>query len=310
MKKFAILAIALILLPSVLYANTVIKDGDPGFFVQFSTALAQVVPGEVYCDYAAPANFGFANTTCTLDDTFCFHFSDQLGWAIEGVTYAEGEAFELGSGSYFWADVCITVPCEATIGTVNTWTWVFAYTDVDGVCQPDSGDCPEPTVYSGVPRPSTITMDLEVVTAPPALYILQDTLYLVEQGQTAAYIPFSICNGDPCAPPTSYDYNIKSTGVVGPAIDQSGTAANVPGGECQDVYGVIDAGEANVCDYDELTIVVWRQDGSVYDTCVQEIHVVEPVPVPLFTTPVVTILVLAMILAAAVIMKRTAISKA
>ena len=42
----------------------------------------------------------------------------------------------------------------------------------------------------------------------------------------------------------------------------------------------------------------------------EEIHVVEPVPVPLFSTPVVTILVLAMILAAAVIMKRTAINKA
>jgi hypothetical protein len=60
-----------------------------------------------------------------------------------------------------------------------------------------------------------------------------------------------------------------------------------------------------------LTIIAWdAATGTVYDTCVQVVHVVEPVPVPLFTTPVVTILVLAMILAAAVIMKRTAISKA
>lgn len=313
MKKFAILVFALILLPGVLNAQgPVIKDGDPAFFVQFSTPLAQVIPGETYCDYAAPANFGFVSPLCTAMDTFCFHYYDDLGWTIEGITAAEGEAFTLNSGSYFWADVCITVPCDVEIGTTNTLTWVYAFTDVSGTCQPDSGDCVDPNVYSSVNRWSTISMDFEVVVAPPALYILQDTLYLVEQGQTAAYVPFSICNGDPCAPPTSYDYNIKNVGVVGriPVIDQSGTAADVPGGDCEDVYGIIDAGDAFVCDYDVLTIIVWAQDGSIYDTCVQEIHIVEPVPVPLFTTPVVTILVLAMILAAAVIMKRTAVSKA
>jgi hypothetical protein len=80
----------------------------------------------------------------------------------------------------------------------------------------------------------------------------------------------------------------------------------VDGGACVDVYGIIDGGTANVCDYDELTIIVWDDaTGTVYDTCVQLIHVVTPVPVPLFTAPIVTILVLVMILAAAVIMKRT-----
>jgi hypothetical protein len=48
----------------------------------------------------------------------------------------------------------------------------------------------------------------------------------------------------------------------------------------------------------------------VYDTCVQIIHIVEPEPVPLFTVPVVTILVLALILAAAVFMRRRAVSRA
>jgi hypothetical protein len=38
--------------------------------------------------------------------------------------------------------------------------------------------------------------------------------------------------------------------------------------------------------------------------------VIEPIPVPLFTTPVVTVLVLAMILAAAVFLRRRAAGRA
>ncbi|MDD3642125.1 MAG: hypothetical protein PHQ19_01475, partial [Candidatus Krumholzibacteria bacterium] len=87
-------------------------------------------------------------------------------------------------------------------------------------------------------------------------------------------------------------------------INQPGQVT-VDGGACLDIYGIIDAGAANVCDYDELTIIAWdNATGTVYDTCVQLIHVVTPVPVPLLTAPVVTILVLAMILAAAVIIRR------
>jgi hypothetical protein len=67
-----------------------------------------------------------------------------------------------------------------------------------------------------------------------------------------------------------------------------------------------------VCTYDTLTIIVWSLAGPTiwYDTCVQRVHVVTPVPVPLFTVPVVTILVLALILAAAVFMRRRAVSRA
>jgi hypothetical protein len=46
------------------------------------------------------------------------------------------------------------------------------------------------------------------------------------------------------------------------------------------------------------------------DTCVQVIHVVEPSSVPLFTVPVVTILVLALILAVAIFMRRRAVNRA
>ncbi|MBU8923262.1 MAG: hypothetical protein KOO63_15710 [Bacteroidales bacterium] len=309
MKKLVLLAVALMLIPGALFSAEIIRDGDPAFFVGFSPT-AQVIKGETWCEDIANTNFGFVSTLCPLEDTFCIHYYDLLGWAI-AADFPEGECFIVGSGSYYWNQACITVPCDAVVGSFNTFCAYMAFCDVEEVCQPDSADCENPNVYSGGDYWSTTCVELEVVESPPALYILQDTLYYVEQGAVAAYIPFSICNGDPCAPATIYGYNIVSKGLVGGAIDVLDVTAGIVGGYCEEVYGIIDAGISDVCDYDTLTIIAWDDaTGTVYDTCVQVIHVVEPVPVPLFTTPVVTILVLAMILAAAVIMKRTAISKA
>jgi hypothetical protein len=309
MKKLLVLAVALMLLPMVVNAQ-VIKDGDPGFFVGFTPGPHNVIKGELWCDDIAPTNFSFVSGTCTADDTFCMTYYDLLGWTITGDD-PDGACFEQAGATYHWSQVCIQVPCEAIIGQTNTLTAIMSFCDVAGVCQPDSGDCEDPNWYSGNPYYSTTSTTFLVVDSPPALYILQDTLYFVEQGATAAYIPFDICNGDPCAPATDYGYVITSLGLIGTAINTGGTALGVVGGTCETVYGIIDAGLSDVCDYDTLTIIAWDDEtGTVYDTCVQVVHIVEPVPVPLFTTPVVTILVLAMILAAAVIMKRTAISRA
>ncbi|HSG29633.1 MAG TPA: hypothetical protein VLA34_14220, partial [Candidatus Krumholzibacterium sp.] len=286
-------------------------EGDPAFFVGFPGGTVNVVKGETWCYEIAPANFGFVSSTCTEDDTFCLHFSDDLGWAIAGSAEAHGECFVLGAGSYFWENVCITVPCDASIGATNTLTAVMAFCDVAGVCAPDCGDCEDPNLYGGGNYYSTTTQDFQVVESPPALYILQDTLYIIEQGQTAAYVPFSICNGDPCAPATDYGYSITSLGHVGVALNTGGTATGVPGGSCQDVYGIIDAGTAAVCDYDTLTIIAWdASTGTVYDTCVQVIHVVEPVPVDLFSTTVIVLLTVAMIIAAAIVLKKRTASEA
>jgi hypothetical protein len=297
----------------------VVKDGDPGFFWGFWPTAA-VIAGETWCDTPAPTNFGFVSGTCTGDDTFCMHMWDDSSWVLYADTTGGypllDDCFLLGSG--YWmpgAVYCVEVPCEAEVGEVNVVCIQMAYCDVDVVCQPDSGDCEDPNWYGDPPAPyySISCCTLTVVPAPPALYILQDSMINVEKGQTAAYVPFEICNGDPCAPPNSYNYNIKSKGHVGPAIDQSDVATGVPGGECKVVYGIIDAGDAVVCDLDTLTIIAWSVDSPVvYDTCVQLIHVLEPLmnPVPLFSAPVVTILVLAVILAAAVFMKRRAVSRA
>jgi hypothetical protein len=309
MKKLAILALVAMLLPVGVFADTVTKEGDPGTFYQFPAA-ADMVKGETRCFDFAPTNFGWVSGTCTGADTFCVAFAQDSAWAIDNIWMEEGN-LELGPG-YWWPDVvCITVPCDAPIGCTNTIVGGMYYTDINGVCQPDSGDCEDPNFYNGNPYYQTSTMVITIVESPPALYILQDSLFYVEQGQTGAYVPFAICNGDPCAPPTDYGYTIVSTGTIGPAVNVADIVYGVPGGECTDVYGVLDAGTALVCTYDELTIIAWDDaTGTVYDTCVQLVHVIEPVPVPLFTAPVVTILVLAMILAAAVIMKRHAVSKA
>lgn len=142
----------------------------------------------------------------------------------------------------------------------------------------------------------------EVTNVIGNLEILQDTLYFIDQGSSLAHIPFSICNANPYADPMDYYYRITSTGHIGSAIDQRGTFENIYGGECEDVYGVIEAGETDVCDFDTLTIVVWGVLESA--TCVQIVHVIEPLPVSLFTTPVLVILVIAVILVVTILMRR------
>jgi hypothetical protein len=307
MKKLFVLAAALMLLPVVANAQT--WEGDPGFFFMFEFAGVDVVKGETFCDYPAPTNFGFsAASPCKLADTFFVSATDLFGWAQTGGygDYSNDECFILGPGSYYpgW-EICITVPCDATVGQINTWTAVMAYCDNAGNPVPGSGDCLDPNVYGGVNRYSTVSMTLEVVESPPALLILQDELYFVEQGATAAYVPFSICNGDPCAPATDYNYSLTSLGLIGAPLNITGSLTGILGGLCGDVYGIMDAGDALVCDYDTLTIIAWdAATGTVYDTCVQVVHVVEPVPVPLFSLPVVMALVAAMVLAAAVIMRK------
>jgi hypothetical protein len=318
MKKIALLAIACLLIPGIAAAQCS-KEGDPGFYgdVFGGIVVEDVFAGATYTYGFAPINWGpYGGSSCTEMDTFCIHAWDTQGWTIAG-TEADGhvldECWEMNPGSYnpTW-EISITVPCEVSICDYDTFYVMMAYCDTNEVCAPECGDCPDgdPSNYGGTDYYNSDTLILHVVESPPALFIMQDSLFTIEQGQTAAYIPFGICNGDPCADPTSYNYHIVSKGHIGAAIDVSDVVSNVPGGECEDVYGVIDAGSAIVCDLDTLTIIAWDLGGTIYDTCVQIIHVVEPIPVPLFSTPVITILVLAMILSAAVFMRRRAANRA
>jgi hypothetical protein len=311
MKKLALL-LALLLVPGIIYAQPCCTyEGDPAFYVDFGEDTHDMIAGETYCWTVGPCNFGFVSAVCPDTDTFCVDAWDTGGWVITGAPPL-GTCYLLDPGYLWWQDVCITAPCDVDPCDYDTLYIQMFCCDEALACRTDCPeDCEDPNWYGGNPYYSTDQVIIHIVPSPPALYIEQDSIYFVEQGQTAAYVPFTICNGDACADPTVYDYTIDSKGHIGGGFPQSGSTDPIPGGECDDVYGIVDAGLADVCDLDTLTIIAWDwATGSVYDTCVQLVHVVEPVPVPLFTTPVVTILVLAMILAAAVIMRRRAVSRA
>jgi len=326
-KLFAILALTLLLMPAVALAQPpgCTWEGDPcmryGFgqydglpFNQPGWDYADAYPGQMLTYVLAPYNATPYNTVgCTALDTLCFHAVSLQGWTL-ATDPPDGELQELPAGGYIWyQEISITAPCDAVVGDKDTLIGTVAYANTAGACAPECGDCQDPNIRpaTGVAYYNADTLVVTVIAAPPALGVLQDTLTLVDRGQTQAYVPFTICNQDECAPPTLYGYNIQNKGVTGriPVINQTGSTT-VDGGACRDVYGIIDAGLALACDYDTLTIIVWTPTPVVYDTCVQVIHVVEPELVPLFTTPVVTILVLALILAAAVFMRRRAVSKA
>lgn len=291
MKKFAFLAVLFLLVPTIAGAACPTAEGVPGIYVGWPSATDQIFAGSTNSYTLGPANY-----SPDYADTFCLHVFDTQGWTIDGPDL--DVCFTLDPYTYAGIDVDITAPCTASIGDKDTVYAIEALCDDTLACRIDCS----PT--------DADTMILEVVPAPPALYITQDTLWYVEQGNTSAYIPFSICNGDPCAPPTDYGYNITSLGTVGSAINVSDTTT-ANGGECTTVYGVINAGSASVGDKDTLTIIAWSVDTPiVYDTCVQAIEVISPVPVPLLTAPVIAVLILALVLAAAVFLRRRARSEA
>jgi C1A family cysteine protease len=242
---------------------------------------------------------------CKAEDTLCFHASDARGWTI-GADPPLGTTTVLAPGYLWIQEVSITVPCEAAVSTRDTVIAQVAYTAVNGVCAPDCDDCNDPNTRptTGVKYYAADTLIITVVEAPPSMLVLQDTLTLVERGQTQAYVPFTICNQDECAPPTTFYYLITSGGHVGPPLNTA-SSIGVSGGECKDVYGVVNAAAAISCTFDTLRILVWTTgDPAIYDTCVQVIHVTEPQAVPLFTPPVMAVLALVLIGIAAIFMWR------
>jgi hypothetical protein len=289
--------------------SNVSKEGDPGFFYGFPGpgSIQDIFAGQTLCYELGPANFGFVSGTCTAMDTFCVHLVETAGWTVTAPD--AGVCFTLNSGYLTGVEVCVTAPCDVIICDYDTIIAQFAFCDDTLACRPECGDCENPNIYNGNPYYNLDTLILHVVAAPPALYVVQDSIYNITFGQTAAYVPFDVCNGDPCALPTTYGYTISNTGTIPGA--QNGSSVVVAGGECEPVYWVGDAGATPPCTYETLTIIVWTTaEPIVYDTCVQLVHVIEKKSVPLFTAPVVTILVLAMILSAAVFMRRRAASKA
>ena len=223
-------------------------------------------------------------------DTVCVHGEDTEGWYVTGDL---DECAIIDDGCWGFWNVYVEAPLDAQICDYDTVRAILSVCDVNGMCAPQCGA-------------DTTTLVLHVVEPPPAIEIFQDTLTVVDLGVNEAFIPFEICNGNPAASPRDYDYRITSLGVVGPAIDQTGTLLGVPGGECGYVYGSVDASTAAVCDYDTLTIVAWTggTGDAAYDTCVQVIHVIEPLPVPLFTGQALLVLGIALAAVTAIYIRR------
>ena len=273
-------------------------EGDPGFSGGWPSQLASGRPGDVLTFDINPTNM--AIPPCDGLDTFCVSITDTKGWTIEGSPPLE-ECTELPPGGGWLQSVSITIPLDAEPGEIDTVTAIMSYCDANMQCSPECGDC----VDSPEPESSVITMYIEVLAPLPDIYVEQDSVTYVDQGQTSAYIPFSICNANSSGA-LNVVYNITSRGHIGASIDMTDTVA-VAGGECETVYGIIDAGSASICDYDTLTIIAWTlEEPADYDTCVQVVHVVEPLPVPVFNTVVVVMLVVALITVTYLVTKRKA----
>jgi hypothetical protein len=271
MKKLALCALAVLLVPVFAHA-----DGDPGLYVDFGEETRDVIAGETVTWTLAPANFGFTTPACPDTDTFCVALFETADW-FDSAEPPLGECHILDPGYLWWQDVTIYVPCDAAICDYDTLIFGMYYCDDTLGCRPDIPDCLDPTFWDPDYIYQKDTMILHVVEAPPSLYILQDSIYFVGIGQSHAYVPFSLCNGDPCAEPTGYSYSMTSKGHIpgNPAFPQSGSTI-VDGGGCEEVYAVVNASFASPSDTDTLTIVAWdTETGSVYDTCVQIVMVVD-----------------------------------
>jgi hypothetical protein len=320
MSKFAvILALAILLVPGIVLAQLPIgcfQDGDPGLWYGFNQEASghhyyDCYAGEVIQYDVCPQNY---DTVCFATDTMCIIAASAQGWTISRGSgqIVLGGGYIWNFGDYWPTYFNVTVPCDAQVCDYDTVITQMVYRRYYPArsCDPACGDC-HIMVESGVPDYAADTTYFHVVESPPALNIHQAALFYVDRGQAEAYVPFQICNEDPCAPDAQYGYLITNRGHIGGFIAQADTTGVISGGQCEDVYGILDAHATASCTYDTLTIVAWTVVlPAFYDTCVQVIHVVEPQQVPLFTVPVVTILVLALILAAAVFMRRRAVSRA
>lgn len=307
MKKLVLLALAMMLVPNLVNAQCTINGtylewyGAPYELPSEENIL--IFPGQtlVWDNYTSGEPGCLVICVDAVELCGFLVYDTQTGWVYGEDAGVVAEIGEDGEDTCWIFYFSVTCPLEAVIGTVNDVELILAYAnDVSG--ELDIA-CATDTAYAY----------FEVIDPPVELEIFCSELTEVDEGVLSAYIPFEFCNGDPGADPRDYDWRVTSQGTIGPAIDQSGTLLAVPPGDCDWVYGILDASGAFPDDVDTLTMLGFFNasgPGGIYDTCVQAIVVVEAVPVPLFTRPVVTIMVLAMILAAAVVMRRRATSVA
>jgi len=270
-------------------------------------------PGDTLRFKVAPYNAtAWLPLLCTALDTMCYEVSSEHGWTFV-CKPAAGTPQILPAGGYLWYQtVTIQIPCSAPVGSYEMVIGGCYYTNSLGECDPTCPDCADPNVrpsnHTSFYSKDTLYVQVLPALPPPAPTILQDTLTLVEARQPMAYIPFSICNLDQCSPMVA-GYHISSRGHIGPPMSVSDTVQVQPG-KCMDVFGILNAASSLACVFDTLTIVAWScAPAPLYDTCVQVVHVVSPCCIPVLTAPVLAVLALALILAAAVFIRRRAATR-
>ena len=286
-------------------ASSCSREGDGALYVDFAGDHQDIEAGKTISWMVAPGNFAFVSSTCTETDTFCLHAYDTRGWTITADPPL-GSCYVLEPAYVWWQEISVTAPCEIPVCEYDTLIIFMAYCGGGETCNHECRDvpgCEDPNWYDGTPYFSADTVILHVTESMPALYVLQDTLFNVGFNQSQNYVPFSICNGDPCAGPDRYEYTVTNRGHIGAPFEQGDTTGWVPGGECEKVYAVVDASVAEVCDIDTLTIIAWDlETGTAYDTCVLIIHCLPIMPVPILTPAIMIITVLAAVIIASVMM--------
>ena len=301
--KWTALLLVILLLPAMASAQEPCPSANSLLWhpVYLPASSDTLYPGETWAweEFVMCINYqeGDPDTAAYV----CMEIEDTNGWINAGyIIINEGPGvFGLpGNGCWGYFPASLTFSCDTPKNQSVTIYFIAALADTNFDCRTDCA----PT--------DTFALTVYVDTPPDLreLVVYQDSITYVDQGQTAAYIPFQICydNPDLCAEAVDVEYNIVSTGTVGPAINTLDTVTVAPG-DCETVFGVIDAGAASICDYDQLTITAHViSDPSLADTCVQVIHVVEPLPVPFLTAPFIAVFVLALVLAAAVFLRKRA----
>ena len=268
------------------------KEGVPDLSAGFPSGTQTAVKGESWCYDIYPANSGASA------DTFCLEVYDTRGWTI-GADPAAEVCRELNPGNNWTQQICVVPPCSASAGELDTVYAVMAYCDPAGVCSPDCGGN------------DTTMVILSAAEAESDIFIDQANRFFVVAGQPETLVPFDLCNPNPCAPDADYSYEITSSGYSDggcaiPSINETGNENGVGGGECRTVYASVDASAACIGDTADLQIIAWV--GTKYDTCHQIVEVIEPRAIPVFSDTVMTVLVLALILAGAIIIGRKSAS--
>lgn len=198
-KLFAILALALMLVPGILMAQPYsycLWNGDPvmrygfnnldfetgaanpaGTYNQPGPDYANIFPGQTLAQLLGCMDAGNAGSIpgCGLTaapDTFCFDLTDSEGWTLECVPPAETRQIILNGAGYVWyQEVYFTAPCDAAINSTDTLIASMYYWNTkDSLCAPECGDCNEPNW-----RPASAawyyhsdTLIVTVVAAPGA----------------------------------------------------------------------------------------------------------------------------------------------